>query len=154
MSAEKSTNKTSTKTFWQNPQVTKGIIYAAILIGVFLLGLIPMWLTARERAVRLAETHQELKLAQLQNAIASAVIDARRAEYEPARQSASDFFTTLRAEMERENESALTQVQRERIKPLLTQRDETITLLARNDPASAERLSDLYVAYRKAVSGS
>jgi len=28
-------------------------------------------------------------------------------------------------------------------------RDEIITLLARSDPASADRLSDLYVSYRK-----
>ena len=86
-----------------------------------------------------------IKLAQLQNTIASGVIDARRGEYELARQSASDFFTTLRAEIGLENDSAMTQAQRARITPLLTQRDEIITLLARNDPASAERLSDLYV---------
>ena len=154
MSAEKRTNEKSTKTFWQNPQVRKVVIYAAVLIIVFLLGFIPMWLTARERGARLAETQRELKLAQLHNTIASAVIDARHAEYEPARQSASDFFTTLRAEMDRENDSALTQAQGESIKPLLAQRDEIITLLARNDPASAERLSNLYVSYRKAIRGS
>ena len=33
----------------------------------------------------------------------------------------------------------------------LNQRDDVITLLARSDPASADRLSDLYVSYRAAV---
>ncbi|CAN5369608.1 hypothetical protein BH20ACI2_BH20ACI2_17720 [soil metagenome] len=153
MSEEKKINEESTKTVWQNPKVRKVVIVAAVLIVVFLLGLIPMWLTARDRGARLAETQRELKLAQLQNTIASGVIDARRGEYEPARQSASDFFTTLRAEIGHENDSALTQAQRAGITPLLTQRDEIITLLARNDPASAERLSDVYVAYSNAVKG-
>jgi hypothetical protein len=39
------------------------------------------------------------------------------------------------------------------VQPLLAGRDEIITLLARSDPASADRLSELYVAYRKAVGG-
>jgi len=153
MSEEKKINEESTKTVWQNPQVRKGVITAAVLISVFLLGLIPMWMTARDRGARLVETQRELTLAQLQNTIASGVIDARRGEYEPARQSASDFFTTLRAEIGRENDSALTQAQRAASTPLLTERDEIITLLARGDPASAERLSSLYIAYSNAVKG-
>lgn len=139
------------KTVWQNPQVRKVVISAAVLILVFLLGLIPMWMTARDRGARLVETQRELKLAQLQNTLASGVIDARRGEYELARLSASDFFTTVRAEIERENDSALTQPQRAGITPLLTERDEIITLLARGDPASAERLSSLYIAYNNAI---
>ena len=153
MSGEKKIDEESTKTLLQNPQVRKVVIVAAVLIVVFLLGLIPMWLTARDRGARLAETQRELKLEQLQNTIASGVIDARRGEYEPARQSASEFFTTLRAEIGRENDSALTQAQRAASTPLLTERDEIITLLARGDPASAERLSSLYIAYSNAVKG-
>jgi hypothetical protein len=68
--------------------------------------------------------------------------------YEPARQATSDFFTSLRAETDTPSASALTQAQIEGVQPLFTQRDEIITLLARNDPASADRLSDLYVSYR------
>ena len=37
------------------------------------------------------------------------------------------------------------------MQPLFAGRDEIITLLARSDPASADRLSDLYVAYRKVM---
>lgn len=153
MSAEKRTNEQNTKTGEQNPQVKKLVSYAAVLIVGFLLGFIPMWLTARERGEQLAGTQRELKLAQMHNTLAAAVIAARRAEYEPARQSASNFFTTLRAETERLQDSALTQAQRDGSQPWLAQRDEIITLLARNDPVSAERLSDLYVSYRKAISG-
>jgi hypothetical protein len=39
------------------------------------------------------------------------------------------------------------------VQPLFAGRDEVITLLARSDPAAADRLSDLFAAYRKAVGG-
>ena len=89
----------------------------------------------------------------MQNDLASAVIDARRGDYEPARQAASRFFTTLSEESNKETSSALSQTQIEASKTLFTQRDEIITLLARNDPAAADRLSDLYVAFRKIMNG-
>jgi hypothetical protein len=58
-----------------------------------------------------------------------AAIDARRGDYESARQAASDFFTALRAETDSGAASALSQMQRERVLPQLTRRDEIITLL-------------------------
>jgi hypothetical protein len=87
----------------------------------------------------------------MQNNLASSVIDARRGDYEPARQAASQFFTSLRAEADKGDVSTLTPAQREGVEPLFTRRDEIITLLARSDPASADRLSDLYVSYRKVM---
>lgn len=129
------------------------VIYAAVLVFVFLLGLIPMWLKASEHAGNLAATQRELRLLQMQNTLASAVIDARRAEYEQARQAASNFFTSLSSEVDKASDSALTQPQREKVTPLFTERDELITLLARSDPASADRLSNLYVSYRKIMNG-
>ena len=87
----------------------------------------------------------------MENSLASAAIDARRGDYETARQAASDFFTSLRAETSKGVDSALSQAQIDGLQPLLTQRDEIITLLARGDTTSADLLSDLYVSYRKIV---
>jgi hypothetical protein len=53
--------------------------------------------------------------------------------------------------MDQRDRSALSEAQRNELAPLLGSRDEIITLLARNDPASAERLSNLYIAVRKAL---
>ena len=129
------------------------IIYAGVLIVIFLLGFIPMWLKARERAASLAQSEHQLILVRMQSNLASAVIDARRGEYEPARKEASQFFTELRAEIDKGATSNLTQSQRDGVQQLLAGRDEIITLLARSDPASADRLSDLYVSYRKIMNG-
>ena len=154
MSAEKQPETLRPQTTQPNNRLVKAGIYAGALLAVFLLGLIPMWLSARESAGQLADARRDLKLLQIQNTLGSAAVDARRADYEPARQSASDFFVTLRAEIDRGNDSALTQAQRDRATQLFAQRDEIITLLARSDPVSADRLSDLYTSYRRAIKGA
>ncbi|HEU4595855.1 MAG TPA: hypothetical protein VFS10_11995 [Pyrinomonadaceae bacterium] len=125
--------------------------YVAVLLVGFLLGFVPAWLKARASADSLAVSERQLGLARIRNTIASAALDARRGDYEPARQAASQFFTSLRAEADKGETSALNAAQRSGVEPLFTQRDEIITLLARSDPASADRLSELYVAYRKVV---
>ena len=129
------------------------LIYAGVLLIVFLLGLVPMWLKARAANNRLAEAERQLTLSRIQNDLASAVIDARRAEYEPARQAVSQFFTTLQAETAKDDSSTYTRAQAEQLHTLFAGRDELITLLARSDPASADRLTDLFVAYRKIMNG-
>jgi len=140
------------KSINSTPLIRRVGIYAAVLLVVFLLGFIPMWVKARQCANSLAQSEHQLSLARMQNNLASTVIDARRGDYEPARQTASQFFTSLREEADKGEASVLTQAQREGVKPLFTQRDEIITLLARGDPASADRLADLYASYRKIMS--
>ncbi|HKG61761.1 MAG TPA: hypothetical protein VKB05_18540 [Pyrinomonadaceae bacterium] len=135
------------------PLMQRILIYAGVLLIVFLLGFVPMWLKARAAGNRLAETERHLVLARIQNDLATAVIDARRAEYEPARQTVSQFFTTLQAEIAKGDSSSYTQAQRGQLQQFSAGRDELITLLARSDPASADRLADLFVAYRKIMTG-
>jgi hypothetical protein len=133
------------------PALRRFVIYAGVLLIAFLLGFLPMWLKARDCGRSLAGVENQLNLSRMQNSLASAVIDARRGDYEPSRQAASQFFTSLRAEADKADASTLTRAQRAGLEPLFTRRDEIITLLARSDPASAEQLSDLYVSYRKVI---
>jgi hypothetical protein len=135
------------------PLMRRVIIYAGVLLIVFLLGFVPMWLKARTSDARLADAERQLTLVGMQGNLASAALDARRGDYEPARQAVSQFFTSLRAEIDKGDTSYFTEAQRAGVQPLFAGRDEIITLLARSDPASADRLSDLYVAYRKALGG-
>ena len=134
------------------PVMRRYIIYGAVLLVIFLLGFVPMWLKARHCAGSLAEADRQLALVRMQNSLASAVIDARRGDYEPARQAASQFYTFISTEIDKGDASDFTQAQRQALPPLIVGRDEVITLLARSDPASADRLTDLYVAYRKILS--
>lgn len=127
------------------------LVYAVILVIGVLLGLVPMWLNAHRIAKELEATKAELQRTQMRSALSSAAVDARRGDYEPARKAMSDFFTALSTELDRGEDSTLEQAQKEAVRPLLAQRDEIITLLARNDPAAADRLSDLDSSYRKAT---
>ncbi|MFY9622308.1 MAG: hypothetical protein WAM70_14880 [Pyrinomonadaceae bacterium] len=129
-------------------------IIAGIVIAAFLIGLVPMWLKARSAAGERDAAQRELRLTKLQLTLASASIDARRGEYEDARQAASDFLTALHNQVNGTGgDSDLTSPQRDSLKPLLNDRDTLITLLARGDPASADRLSDLYASYQKTMGG-
>ena len=136
---------------WLNTKLRRFGIYAAALVAAFLLGFLPMWLSGRQCGKSLAETERQLRLSRMQNDLAAAVINARRGDYEPARQAASQFFTSLREEVDKDYVSLLTHAQREGLRPLLAGREEIVTLLARNDPASVDRLSDLYVSYGRLI---
>jgi hypothetical protein len=127
------------------------IRYVARLILAFLLGYVPMWLKSRERSSILSAALRQSSLAKMQNSLGSAAIDARRGDFETARLAASDFFTLLRAETDKGVESALSQAQKDGAQPLFVQQYQTITLLSRGDVASADLLSDLYMAFRKIV---
>jgi DNA-binding FadR family transcriptional regulator len=70
-------------------------------------------------------------------------------DYEPARDATSTFYTNLRTELDRQPRFSASQ--REMLQPLLAQRDQMIALLARSDPAAAERLADAYLSYRRAM---
>jgi hypothetical protein len=142
-------NQTQPNPSKKAPFMRRVVNFAFLVLVVFLLGFIPMGLKFRTSSNDLIAAEQQLSLAKIQNSLSSAVIDARRGDYEPARLSASSFFGSLRAETDKASDSAFSPVQNQAVRPLSLGQDDIITLLARNDPASADRLSDLYVSYRK-----
>ncbi len=124
-------------------------LYATISLGFFLLGFVPTWYKS-SRAIEQRDAAQRgVRLAQLQNTLAAAVIEVQRGQYERARQLTSDFYTDLRRQIESGDKSLFTPAQREGLWSLLAQRDELITLLARSDPAATDRLFGVYSAYNK-----
>lgn len=137
------------------PSLTRLAVYFGLLVIAFLAGFVPMWFNARAQAKENAAAQRELRVSRMENALAAASLDARRGEYEPSRQAASNFYTALDAEVARAttkpDESVITPAQRPNFERLHAQRDEIITLLARNDPAAADRLLDIYVAFRNAM---
>jgi len=148
------TGRSRGNSIWQNERVRRLALYTVVLLVVFLVGLVPMWMTARSRERERDATQAALNISTLQNILANTAIDARRGEYEPARRAASEFFTNLRVEIERGHDSVFNETQQNTLRVIFDTRDETITLLARNDPASVDRLVDLYNKYRQAVAGA
>jgi len=121
-------------------------------LGFFLLGFVPMWLKASNAIEQRDVAQRAVRLSQLQNSLAAATVNVQRGEYETARQTTSDFYTNLRHQLDNSG-SVFTASEREKLRPLLTERDEIITLLARSDPAAADRLFSIYSTYLKLNNG-
>lgn len=126
-------------------------IGAGVLLLVFLLGLVPMWWQYRTANQAHEATQKLLRKAGVKDHLMTAIAEARGGEYETARQNASDFFTNLNAEIEKGDSGYLTAEQREKLKPIFANRDSMITLLAQRDPASVDRLADIYTIYKQAL---
>lgn len=124
-------------------------LFASLALGLFLLGFTPMWLKATRAIEQRDAAQRGVRLAQLQNTLAAALIDVQRGQYEPARQLTSDFYTDLRRQVDSDAGSLLTPGQREGFRSLLAERDELITLLARSDVTARDRLFAVYTTYNK-----
>jgi len=122
-----------------------------VLLVVFLAGFVPMWLKTNRLNSEVLSAQRQARVQQIQITFADAARDARGGNYEPARQGMAAFFSLVNAELARGLESALPAGASEELKPLLAQRDDLITLLARGDPASAERLAAAYADFRKTL---
>jgi len=143
-------NETGIKSRMQKTAV-RWAIYAAALVIAFLVGFVPMWMQARTSAAETAKTQTELRKAEAANLLTSAIVESRVGEYESARQKTSDFFTRLQAEIDKADEGYLTAEQRTQVSPIFQSRDTLITLLAQRDQASADRLTDIYAVYQRAI---
>jgi hypothetical protein len=127
-----------------------GLIAGVVLVAFFI-GFVPMWLTARSNAAERDAVKTQLRRSEISNLLSSSIVEARRGEYETARQGTSEFFTRLRAEDEKGDEGFLTADQRIRIKTIFADRDTAITMLAQRDPASLDRLTGFYDSFLQTV---
>jgi len=133
--------------------VTRWAIRLGIIAVAFLLGFVPMWIQSARLGNEITQKDRQIRRSEIRGNLASAAIGSRRGDYEPARQSASTFYTEVSAELDKGDSGVFNANERTQINGLLVGRDEVITLLSRGDPASAERLSDLYVGYVAATQG-
>ena len=124
-------------------------LYVTLSCGFFLLGFVPMWLKTSVAVEQRDAAQRGVRLAQLQNTLAAAMIDVERGQFEPARQRTSEFYTNLRRQLDAHSGDLFTPSQRDGLKSLLTERDELTTLLARSDPAATDRLFAVYSTYNK-----
>lgn len=123
------------------------LIRIGLLLLAFLLGFVPMWISNRQLSADLSTRDKELHRSRVRNSLTAATIYARRGEYETARQNTSNFFTEVRSEMDKGDAGILNEQERIGLNRVMAERDEVITLLSRNDPSAAERLSNVFVEY-------
>ena len=130
----------------RQPRLPQWLVLTIAAVFVFIAGLCVPYRRATRLEARVESTTRALALAQLENTLGAAGLEARLGRYESARQLASRFFTGL--------EHAADDIPPrppERVRAILTYRDSTITALSRGAPTSGVLLDRLLVQYREIV---
>ncbi len=131
----------------EGARLRRASLYLAALAVAFLIGFVPMWLQARMQLSETRALQAQLNVVRLENSLAAAALLAGRGEYEPARDAMTRFYADLQVQVDHPN-SMFGPEQKDGLRAALSGRDELITLLARSDPAAAERLAALYATQR------
>lgn len=124
----------------------------AIIGGIvlaFLVGFTWQFTRAHGLQGQLDQAQKELTFQRMEATLGAATIEAQRGGFEPARQLASDFFTRLQAAVQQAPADGQPQLQK-----ILSERDQLITQLSRNDAQAAPVLANMFVRYRTAVGES
>jgi hypothetical protein len=119
------------------------ILAGAAVVLVFIAAMVTQYMRTGQVRDELAAVRERLAAVESEATIGAAVAEAQQGRYEPARQLASRFFTTVQRR-------ALTgpAEQRAPLLQLLERRDALITLLSRSDPAAVAELARLVTTYR------
>ena len=119
-----------------------GIVF---IVGL-LVGLIPLSIGAFQLQRERNELRDRLGSAELANSLGSAAVLARHGDYPAALEEASEFYSRAAARLDPAASRPPAEVST--LQSLMTDRDAVIALLARSDPAGADRLAAMYIAYR------
>lgn len=121
-----------------------GLALLAIVLA-FLAGFLPQWSRANRLQDELVVAEHDLVMSRLEGQLGAALAESLRSNYERSRQLMTDFFAGLDRQMDRE--AIANPRQRRELQAVLAQRDEIVTLLARAEPESTQRLMLLYTRY-------
>ena len=122
------------------------IVVAALVVG-FLAGFVPQYTGKRHAQRDLAAARLELRLSRQQGRLGAALAESLRSNYERSRQLMARYFTEMQSTVGQVPDAR----KRQALTGILSQRDEIITLLSRNQPESAQRLMILYTQMFAAV---
>jgi hypothetical protein len=122
-------------------------LYAICVLGGLLVGLIPTSLALYQARGERNQAQSRLRAVELELSLARSAVLARSGDYNAARDAASNFFSLADGELAA-TDSDLPAAQLSTLRSLLADRDTVITLLARSDPAGADRVAAMYLAYR------
>lgn len=134
---------------------TQRVVLGAVVAAIAGFAIGAGWQYSSARAYRsdlevtrtaLDSTRHELTYQRLEATLGAATIEAQRGNHESARRLASEFFTTLQAEIETAAPEAQPALRR-----ILDQRDSIITELSRARLESGGVLAELFAEYRTAM---
>jgi phage shock protein A len=126
------------------------ILIAAVVVAVILIASLPSWSTIEGLETRIsrleqrnAVLEQSLKIAELRGAAGLMSYRVNQNDYGAAAELSTGFFNGVR-EMVSETED---QAVRQNLQAMLQQRDEITAGLAQSDPATKEKLAQIYADF-------
>lgn len=123
------------------------LLWAAVLIGVFLLGFLPPYVRAGRLEAESRESALKLKRLEIRDLAALAAVQAAQKNYGLAGQTASQLFNRLReAASSTENAD-----ERRALEDLMKDRDSVTAALAKGDAGAVEMLQSVYLNARAAT---
>ena len=128
-------------------RLTKVKAYGIGFLVGLLIGLVPMTVRLIQTRGERNSLQEQLAVGRLEMNLAGAALMARHGDYTAARDAASQFFSDARQAADG-GDDTLSPAQLTYLQTALAERDALITLLARGDPAAAERSTAMYVTHR------
>lgn len=123
----------------------KLVVGAGVLIFVFLLGLIPSCIGARNAQERNTQLEHKLRLADLHIRLGMTSYEANRNNYANAAQTSTEFFNGLKETINTTGDEGLKQ----KLQAISARRDEITTNLAQADPGVKEKLAQMFADFSK-----
>lgn len=130
-------------------RLTNAKVYGIWFLVGLLIGSVPLTVRLIQTRGERNALQEQLAVDQLEMNLAAAALMARHGDYTAARDAASRFFSDAGQAVEN-GRGTLSPAQLTYLQTALAERDALITLLARGDPAGAERSTATYVAHRAA----
>ncbi|HEX5581832.1 MAG TPA: hypothetical protein VFX39_09665, partial [Gemmatimonadaceae bacterium] len=119
------------------------IMAGVAIVLVFMAAMVTQFARASNARAAADELRGQLALSRAEATLATAALDAQRGSLQTALGLASGFFTQLQSQA-----ATIPPALRPTVSSVLAQRDQTIGLLSRGDPESAEVLYRLLTAFR------
>ncbi|HEY0971089.1 MAG TPA: hypothetical protein VGE02_08995 [Gemmatimonadales bacterium] len=124
------------------------VLAGVAVVLLFMAAMVSQYARASNAAAAADELRSQLALSRAEATLATAALEAQRGSHQAALGLASGFFTQLQS-----SASDAPPALRSSVSGILAQRDQTIALLSRGDPESAELLYRMLTGYRVALHG-
>jgi hypothetical protein len=128
----------------------KVLIWAAVLVAVFLVGFLPSYLRSRGMEAELRQTSQRLEQSRLLNLIGLAYFQAAQKNYGMASETSTAFFNRLR---EVADQLGSEPERQKALQEILASRDKIISGLAQGDPAVLNEIQSVFTKTQSAIPG-
>jgi hypothetical protein len=125
---------------------------AFLMLGAFLTGFVPGWLSANGYEFERDQLVREARAAEIRTLLASSAVNASLGRFDDSLKQVGQFFDAVQIEIA-SSESAFNEEEKTALQQMLEQRIDLIATVARGEPSAVERLGARYLELEKLSGG-